>query len=287
MRTETGSGKDDFQDSLQTAILDEAPDGILVVNQQHEIVSVNRRFFDIWRMDMPRCAAGEPTRLTRSQLQQRAAELAVDGDSLAAGIALLYAHPSLDDDCQIQLKDGRTLHRHSRMLRGKDGIYLGRVWYFRDITEIIRSQHKLAETERRYRTAFHTTLDALAITAQADGRYLEVNDAFVRMSGYRREEIIGRTSLDLNIWADPEDRFRMAEQFRKGKPHTTLEARFRHKDGHVFWGMFSVSPMELDGEPCFLSITRDITEAKTAQRELNRYRDHLEQLVSERTAQLM
>ncbi len=275
---------DDFQESLQQAILDEAPDGILVVNQQHEIVSVNRHFFEIWRLTPPSLATDKPLRL---QFLQKAIELAEDGKALAAGVAFLYAHPAQADDCQIPLKDGRILHRHSRMLCDKEGHYLGRVWYFRDITEIIRSEQKLAETESRYRTAFHTTLDALAITAQTDGRYIEVNEAFVRMSGYQREEIIGHTSLELNIWADPEDRFRMAAQIREGKVHAALEARFRHKDGHVFWGMFSVSPMQLDGEACFLSITRDITEAKSAQTELAGYRDHLEQLVNERTAELI
>jgi PAS domain S-box-containing protein len=78
----------------------------------------------------------------------------------------------------------------------------------------------------RYRTAFQTTLDAIAITSIKEGRYLDVNRAFVEMSGYPADEIIGRTSLELNIWDDPEDRKRFVQKIAGGEKLLNFEAAF-------------------------------------------------------------
>ena len=131
-----------------------------------------------------------------------------------------------------------------------------------------------------------TTLDAIAVTTLANGVYLDVNQAFLDITGYARDELVGRSSLDLGIWADPDDRRRFSEKLRASHARLQLEARFRKKNGEIFWGMFSVSPMEFNGVPCLLSITRDITLSKAAQEELARHRDRLEQLVDARTAEL-
>jgi PAS domain S-box-containing protein len=160
------------------------------------------------------------------------------------------------------------------------------VWYFRDVSDIIQFQVAQADSERRYRTAFQTTLDAIAVTTLANGVYLDVNQAFLDITGYARDELVGRSSLDLGIWADPDDRRRFSEKLRASHARLQLEARFRKKNGEIFWGMFSVSPMEFNGVPCLLSITRDITLSKAAQEELARHRDRLEQLVDARTAEL-
>ena len=191
----------------------------------------------------------------------------------------LYADPVREDVCEILLKDGRTLERHSRVLRGIDDRYLGRAWYFRDISDIVNSRLALEDSEKRYRTAFQTTLDALAITTLEGGVYVEVNQAFLEITRYARDEIIGRSSLELGIWADPADRQNFSERLRNEQSRLKIEARFRKKDGEIFWGVFSVSPMELNGVPCLLSITRDVTQNKAAQDELARHRDRLEQQI--------
>lgn len=163
---------------------------------------------------------------------------------------------------------------------------MGRVWFFRDISDIILSQQAKEDSERRYATAFETTPDAIAITSLEDGIYIDVNQAFLDMSGYTRQELIGRSSLELSIWADPLDRQNFSQKLREKKSRLNFEARFRKKCGELFWGMFSVSPMSFNGQPCLLSITRDVTEAKAAQDELASHRDRLEQLVAKRTAEL-
>ncbi|MBL8460692.1 MAG: response regulator [Zoogloea sp.] len=281
-----GAGRAELQASLQRAILNGVPDGILVVDQNRKLVSVNERFFAVWGIPRPEVALDTLFGTLEAALVEHALARVADPEDFVARVAALYADPRQDDVSDILLRDGRTLRRHSTALGSPDGQYLGRVWYFRDVSDLIRSQNALADSEQRYRTAFQTTLDAVAITTLADGVYVDVNQAFVDITGYDRDEIIGHSSLELGIWADPEDRKGFSEQLRSSQARLQLEARFRKKGGEIFWGMFSVSPMMIDGVPGLLSITRDITLNKAAQDELARHRDRLEQLVEAHTAEL-
>ncbi len=285
MGTASNHGEE-FRTSLHKAILDEAPDGILVVDGKGFVVSVNEPFFGIWNIPQPPGELDALIDLSDDPLLEHVVTQVADPDAFLARVRELYADPRQADSCEIRLKDGRTLKRHSRALYGAEGRYLGRVWYFRDISDVVQSRRALEESEVRYRTAFQTTLDAIAITSIKEGRYLDVNRAFVEMSGYPADEIIGRTSLELNIWDDPEDRKRFVQKIAGGEKLVNFEARFRRKDGSVFSGIFSVSRMELGDEPCLLSITRDITAQKLAEEELAAYHKHLEALVEKRTAEL-
>jgi len=280
------SGKE-FQSLLQKAILDESPDGILVVDREDRIVSVNKRFYTTWDIPLPACAMDELRHETEAQNLQQALAKVVHPEEFLQRVRALYANPELEDICEIQLKDGRTLKRHSNALYGTGHEYLGRVWYFRDITEIIASRQAREDSETRYRTAFQTSLDAIAITTLSEGIYVDVNQAFLDILGYQRDELIGHSSLELNIWADPDERKSFSDKLREEPLHLKFEARFRKKDGGFFWGLFSVSRMVLNGVPCLMSITTDITLSKAAASELVQHRDHLEHLVVERTAELL
>lgn len=119
-------------------------------------------------------------------------------------------------------------------------------------------------SEERYRTAFQTSPDLIDINRLDDGRYIDANEAYLNILGFEREEVIGRTPLELNIWADPRDRVNFVEMLRQNSKCRNLEARFRKKDGTLIWGLLSASVIELDGVPCALSVVRDLTEARMA-----------------------
>ena len=156
----------------------------------------------------------------------------------------------------------------------------------RDISERKRIEQALQASEARYRTAFQTSLDAVNINRLSDGMYIEVNEAFLEIMGYKREEVIGHRSLELNIWSDAEDRHHLVETLRQDSRCRNLEALFNKKNGESIWGLMSAAVMELDGVPCILSITRDITDIKAAQDELQRHHTQLERIVEERTSDL-
>jgi diguanylate cyclase (GGDEF)-like protein/PAS domain S-box-containing protein len=123
----------------------------------------------------------------------------------------------------------------------------------------------LRASEERYRTAFQTSLDAVNINRLNDGRYIDFNQAFLDSTGYTWEEVAGRTSLELNIWADPRDRQTMVNMVLQNSSCRNFEAQFRKRNGEIFWGQMSASVMEIDGEDCILSITRDLSPAKDAE----------------------
>ena len=136
--------------------------------------------------------------------------------------------------------------------------------------QLALAQETLRKSEERYRTAFQMTMDAVALNHTGDGRYVDCNLAFQSMTQYSREDVLGRTSIELGIWADVRDRNQMLDIVKSGKVCRNLEAQFRKKNGDYFWGMMSATVMEVDGESCVLTITRDMSEAKTAENEIKR-----------------
>ena len=130
------------------------------------------------------------------------------------------------------------------------------------------AQNALQASETRYRTAFQTSIDAININRLSDGCYVDCNQAFLDIVGFERHEVIGRTSLELNIWANPRDRKNLVEILRQNHSCGNLEAQFRKRNGEIFWGQMSASVIEIDGVPCILSITRDISGAKVAEDEI-------------------
>ncbi|KPJ98567.1 MAG: hypothetical protein AMJ60_07815 [Desulfobacterales bacterium SG8_35] len=135
-----------------------------------------------------------------------------------------------------------------------------------DITEHVKSEKKLRELEKRFRIAFHTSPDAISIT-KMNGNYVEVNEGFTRLTGYTRKDVIGRSSLDINVWNNPKDRKTLVEGLLKSRQVVNLEADFRMKDGAIKTGLMSANLIHLQGEPHILSITRDITARKKAEEE--------------------
>ena len=122
----------------------------------------------------------------------------------------------------------------------------------------------IRHTEERYRLIFETSVDSISINRVDDGTCIDCNQAFLDAVGFTRDEILGRTTVDLGIWSDPGDRRRLVDELQQNKTCRDLEACFRRKNGEVFWGRMSAAVMEIDGIPCILSVTRDISEAKSA-----------------------
>ena len=156
-----------------------------------------------------------------------------------------------------------------------------------DITARLKAEKALAKSEERYRLAFQNSLDSVNINRLSDGMYVEVNQAFLSILGYEDHEVRGRTSLELDIWADPADRQHLVDELRQAGRCHNFEARFRRKDGKVVWGLMSAAVIELEGVPCILSMARDITEIMAAREVLERHQETLEQLVDQRTADLL
>jgi len=136
----------EFQLSLIRAIHEASLDGMLVVDDQGIIVSHNRRFVDLHRIPLDRLRGAQPATAigqTDDLILSAALDAVADPDALLARVKELYDNPDLDDHCEVAMKDGRTIERHSTVLRGRERQYLGRVWFFRDITQQKHNEEKL------------------------------------------------------------------------------------------------------------------------------------------------
>jgi PAS domain S-box-containing protein len=131
-----------------------------------------------------------------------------------------------------------------------------------EITARKQAEEALRWSEEKFSIAFRSSPDSMSITTLSDGRYIDVNDSFVRISGYQREEVIGRTSIELNAWVNPEDRVKMQQIMQSEGAVHNLEFEFRKKSGEVGVYLFSAEVINLGGRMCLLSVSTDITERK-------------------------
>lgn len=137
------------------------------------------------------------------------------------------------------------------------------------IAERKQAEEALRISEERYRVAFQTSQDAITIVRLSDGLVIEANQSFLDIHQFERDEIVGRTTLELNIWFEPADRQRFVDLIQRDSKCSNIEARFRRKDGELVWGLVSASVVELDGIPCVFAVRRDITERKHADEKIN------------------
>ena len=134
-----------------------------------------------------------------------------------------------------------------------------------DVTERKNAEALLQQSEDRFAKIFQASPDAIVISRLGDGRYLEVNQRWLELFGYTREELMDHSSLDLGVWVDPEDRARFVEQVRERGALRDFETRFRKKSGAVIDALISAEPIDIDGEPHAIVPIMDITDRKRAE----------------------
>ncbi len=153
------------------------------------------------------------------------------------------------------------------------------VWIARDMTE----QNAIHE---QFRVAFKLMPELMSISRLSDGCYVEVNDAFERITGLRREQVIGRTSLELNIWHDASQRQSLVQQVLSSGGASDHFMLLNASQGQVREALLNAASFEARGEHYLIVLARDVTEMRRAQREIQDLNTQLEQRVEQRTADL-
>jgi PAS domain S-box-containing protein len=148
-----------------------------------------------------------------------------------------------------------------------------------DITDRKRAEAALRESEERFKQAFYTSPDAVNINRLEDGLYVDVNEGFTQLTGFTREDVIGKTSAEINIWCNLADRNELIRGLKEKGYYENLDARFRRKNGSVTTAQMSASIFSLQGVPHILSITRDITDRKRMEEELKQSEERFRMVV--------
>ena len=113
-------------------------------------------------------------------------------------------------------------------------------------------------SEEKFQKIFHSSPVAFSITTLEEGRFLEVNAAFETRYGYPRQEILGRTAQELQIWDHPADRRLLVTQLQQGGPIRNAITRFRAKSGETKLTAYSAVRIEFDGQRCVLALSEDV-----------------------------
>ncbi|GEP64726.1 hypothetical protein CBE01nite_24940 [Clostridium beijerinckii] len=146
---------------------------------------------------------------------------------------------------------------------------------------------ELKSSEEKFNKAFNYSADVIAIVRFSDKLYIEINQAFLRTFGYKREEIIGHYSHEFNLWENEEHHLNVIQILDSGGMLRNEEITWNTKYGEVRVGLFSTEIIEIDCIECIIFVWNDITERKKISEELKRVNDELEDKVNERTKQLM
>jgi diguanylate cyclase (GGDEF)-like protein/PAS domain S-box-containing protein len=249
--------------------------GIVLVSEDGRVEFVNQQYCDMFGLDL---APSDLVGLTSPQfLRLVAPGYANPAEALALVRTILEANVEHLGD-EVVTRSGRTLLVDYTPIV-VDGKPSGRMWSHRDITENKQAREALRQSEEKFSKAFQTSPYAISISRLEDGVFLEVNDAFVSMTGFSREELIGASAISLRLWVHEADRDRVTSAAREGRPMVGQELLFRVKNGDLRTGLFSTQLINLSGVPCLLSSIEDITRRRQAEHELQSNRRLLSELI--------
>ena len=238
-------------------------DGILVVNHNHEMVSFNKNFVEMW---------GIPEEVLQSRRDQAALQSVLDKlespDEFLRGVEQLYSTREQKLRDELKLKDGRVFDRYSAPMIGTDGNYYGRVFYFRDITQGRRAEQALRESEWRYRLLFESNPQPMWVYDLDTLSFLAVNEAAIRHYGYSREDFLSMTIADIR---PPQDIPALTQALSELNGESNLRPsswRHRKKDGTIIDVEITAHALDFSGKRAQLVLATDITERKQAEKAL-------------------
>ncbi|MBT6747860.1 MAG: PAS domain S-box protein, partial [Desulfobacula sp.] len=157
---------------------------------------------------------------------------------------------------------------YNTALKDADGKVIGIASFVSDITERVQANEGLRKSEEKFRTLFHTSPNAITLTSAENGVYIDVNDGFTKMLGYSKEDVIGKTSAELNIWNDFKDRELLASGLKKYGLVDDLEADFKGKNGQIKSGIMSAHLLNIENKNIIFAITRNVTEQRKLESQL-------------------
>lgn len=266
-----------FTNALLAAQLECSPNGILVVDNDSRIVSVNRRFLEMWHVPEDLVGPGLHGPVL-SDTPEDAPVLAVvashvkDRDAFEARVRSLYEHPDEESHDALETTDGCFIERYTQPLRDGAGHHLGRIWFFSDVTDWKEAQDALRQSEEKFRNIFGSVNDGIIIIDPATVTIVDINPRGCTLFGYPHDELAGHDAGMLLSGRPPYTSYQAMKWLQRpdsGKPQT-FEWECKAKDGHLFWCEASLRQAKFGLSDYLLVVLRDITDRKRIEAEIMR-----------------
>jgi PAS domain S-box-containing protein/putative nucleotidyltransferase with HDIG domain len=251
-----------MQESIKTSeeryrlVFAQSPVGLFHYDSELIITNVNHRFTEIFGGTLSDLEGYDLHKLKEERIIDALKIVNQNGNGFYEGrITPIFSKAQKSIYVKMQTA---PLHNEKYEIQGGIGLV-------EDLTDQITIEHKIQNLEDRFAKAFFTSPDAIIVNELKTGRFIDINRGFTELTGYTREEIIGKSSLDIDLWVHREDRHKLVDGLIANGEYKNLEAEFRYKDGQIRVGLLSASVIEVDGVPCILSITRDIDDIKKSE----------------------
>ena len=226
-------------------------------------VYVNQRWVDYTGLTLEETQGRGWIQPFHPEDRQRAEE----GWRLATATAGVYSL-----ECRLRRADGAYRWWLVRGIPLQDAAGVVLKWFgtCTDIHDLILAEQRVAESEERFSKIFHSGLVAFSIAERTSGRMVDVNERWLELFGFERDEAIGRTVFELDLWVNSADRERLIAGSSAAGPDLHTEAAFRRKSGEVFHALIAVEPVTLTGisEPLIMVALIDVTERKQLESQL-------------------
>jgi len=142
-----------------------------------------------------------------------------------------------------------------------------------------RLTSNISQEERKLSVVYHSVPYAITITRKSDGNFVDANEGLLRILGYKRDEVLGKSTFELNLWENIQDRDKLIHDLNQYNKLDEQEFRFRKKTGELIDGQLSSIGVVVDNEDCILSVINDITFRKKAEKEIKNSREVLKKIV--------
>ncbi len=164
------------------------------------------------------------------------------------------------DLAEVQLLPGRFYDLQVSKIHNRKHVTISSLVIFKEVTERKRLEEDGRQSRELYTKVFQSSPAALVLSRVDNGHFIEVNEMFVKLSGYSRDELIGHTSLELNLWKNPADRGQLLDRTRSNGFKRNMDLNYRRKDGTMRVGSASPEKIDLGNVPCMLVAIEDVTE---------------------------
>jgi PAS domain S-box-containing protein len=248
-------------------LLETSSDGIHVLSETGELLEANAAFYKL--LGYP---PENPPKLKVSDWEAK-----WSAEEMQARVKRHLQEPELFETVHRR-RDGRLIdvevNTRRIELNGQGCLYSAS----RDITERKRAESVVRENQEKFLKIFQSSPIAVSVSTMIEGRYLDVNDEFLRMVQRPREEVIGHTALEIQIWESTAQRNATLEQAREFGSARNIELAVHTGAGQVRQVLWSAEAVVIGGENCLLGTALDITDRKEAEENLRESEERYRQL---------